>query len=35
MTKELAEIATVFINDDIECYNEDNADKKEKVTSHG
>ena len=34
MTKELAEIATVFINDDVECHNEDYPnDKLEKVTS--
>ena len=33
MTKELAEIATIFINDDIECHNEDYPDKLEKVSS--
>ena len=32
MTKELAEIATVFINEDVECHNEDYPDKWEKVT---
>lgn len=33
MIKELAEIATVFINDDIECHNEDNPnDKWDKIT---
>lgn len=33
MTKELAEIAAVFINEDIECFNEDNPNnKQEKVT---
>jgi len=33
MTKELAEITAIFINDDIECHNEDCQDKWETVTA--
>lgn len=33
MTKELAEITAIFINDDIECHNEDYPDKWETVTA--